>query len=55
MYSVVSGCVEDPLEGTQLADDFRVQPKLVQQVELQVDQIMRRRNNDGDRQITKLK
>ena len=55
MYSVVSGCVEDPLEGTQFADDFRVQPKLVEQVELQVDQIMRRWNNDGDRQITKLK
>ena len=51
---VVGGRVEDPLERPQFTDDARVQPELVEQVQLQVHQVVRRRNYDGDRQIAKL-
>ena len=37
--SVVTGCVKDPFQRTYLADCFRVQPELIEQVDLVVYQI----------------
>ena len=38
MYSMVTGRVEDPLDGTQFPDQGSMKPKLVHQIELVVDQ-----------------
>ena len=37
MDSVVTGRIEYPFDGTQFANDTRVEPKLINQVELMVD------------------
>ena len=51
---VVGGRVEDPLERPQLTNDFGVQPELVQQVQLQVHQVVRRWDDDGHGYIAEL-
>lgn len=51
MDSVVTGRVEDVLNGTQFADHFGVQPELVDQTQLVVHQIKRRRDEQSHRQV----
>ena len=49
MDPVVTGRVENVFDGTQFTDDFRVEPELVHQTQLMVDQVERRRHEERHR------
>ncbi len=40
MNLMMSGSVENPFKGTQISHKLGMQPKLIEQVQLQVNQIM---------------
>ena len=43
VHPVVGGCVEDPLKGTEPIHNLRVDPELVDEVELTMNHVHRRR------------
>ncbi len=54
MDSVMLGSVQDPLQRSEITDDLGVNPKLVQQVKLSMDNHVSRRNEKGHRQVERL-
>ena len=54
MYAMMLGRVEEPLEGPEIIDDRRVDPELVDQVELVMSDEVRRRDEQGQRQVEHL-
>ena len=51
---MVGGSVEHQLQGPEPAHHLRVDPELVEQVELLVDQVGRRRHHQRQRQVEEL-
>lgn len=49
--SVMLGCIEHVFQRPEVTHNFRVYPKLIQQVEMGVDYHLSRRDEKGHRQI----
>ena len=54
MNLMMRGSVENPLERTQFSHKFCMQPELIEQIQLQVNQIVSRRYYQSHWKIAKL-
>lgn len=54
VHSVVTRCVENPLQGAQMSDGLCVQPKLEQQTKLLVRYKVGWWNEEGEGQVEQL-
>lgn len=54
MHAVMLRRVEDPLKWAKVIDDRRVDPELINQVELVMSYEVRRRDEQGQRQVEHL-
>ena len=55
MYAVMFGRVEYPFERSEMIDDSRVYPQLIDQIELMMSHVVGRRYEESERQIKRLK